>query len=359
MIIKSLLDTDFYKFTMGQIAYHKKPNLAEYLFINRSKIPLDSVIKEIEKEIKLFQELKITEEEIDYLRSLNFFKEDYLSFLKTMDLKSVSVEVSANEIRVIGPWETAIYFEVPILSIIQEVYWKHINPEFRGREILSEKIKLIENKDINIIDFGSRRRFSLNWHREVFSTLLDKKLITGSSNVLFSMERGLKPVGTMAHEFFQAHQTMTTLEESQVQALISWKQEYQDNLDVALTDTFTSDKFIEDYLRSGTIFKGFRHDSGDPVIWANKIRKMSPNSKLVFSDGLDFGKALELNKLFPGSVFGIGTYLTNDVGVKPLSLVMKLVKLNGKPTIKHSDEPGKIISESPELIEKTKKWLRS
>lgn len=362
-MIKSLSDTDLYKLTMQQFAFHNHPNnMSEYKLIIRSGENLKPYRKALQRCIKNFQLLKFKQSEIDYLRSLGHFKEDYLSFLQNIDLTQVDVEVSVKqnlEIRVKGLWEIAILFEVPLLAMVQEIYWTNKYSLDDGRAVLEEKIEYLKNNapsTFSFVDFGTRRRLSFDWHKEVLTRLKETGYCTGTSNVLLAQELNLPCKGTMAHEYFQAWQVLgSSLEKSQVEALQAWKKEYGDDLDVALTDIFTIDKFVHDYKRSKVEFSTFRHDSGSPFVWAEKIRSMKSDAKLLFSDGLNFKKAIELEKAYPHSFFGIGTYLMNDFkGHKALSLVMKLVKFNGEFTIKHSDEPGKITCESPELIEETK-----
>lgn len=372
---------------MQQFAFHfikgtKKE--ATYALTCRSNHDLLKIKKEIQEEINNFESLSFTPEEIEYLRTLGYFKEDYLDFLKTFNFKNCHCEISERNgklsIRVSGPWEESILYEVSCLAIIQEIYFKkEYNLEImqktlsNGREKLHSKIKKIKDTDIKIIEFGTRRRFSFEWQKEVLGTLLKEvpNNIIGSSNVLLAKEFGIKPIGTMAHEFLSAMQGLDfiPIEMSQKYALHMWYKEYGDALSIALTDIFNIDSFLHDCdFELLSKYKGFRHDSGNPFTWGERLINhcmkygVNPKSKtFVFSDGLDIDKSVELHKRFSNQVnvvFGIGTNLTNDFDThESMSLVMKMVRFNGNPVIKVSDEPAKISCEDDSLKEKVLNFL--
>jgi nicotinate phosphoribosyltransferase len=207
-------------------------------------------------------------------------------------------------------------------------------------------------------DFGLRRRFAGDWQREVVATLLRDvpQYLKGTSSLLLARDLGTVPIGTMGHEYLQTFQgTGVRLRDFQRAALEEWVQEYRGDLGIALTDTVGMDAFLADFdLYFAKLFEGLRHDSGDPVAWGEKALahyaglRIDPHSKrLVFSDSLDMGKAIALYRHFGDRVnmgFGIGTQLTNDVGLRPLNIVMKLVEVNGQPVAKLSDEPGKTLA---------------
>lgn len=369
-IITSLLDTDLYKFTMQQTVLHQFPhaNEVEYHFKCRTpNINLADHIIEINNEIDQLCTLSFQEEELKYLSSLRFMKPDYIAFLKIFKLQREYinvVELNNGEIDVLikGPWLHTILFEIYVLSIINEIYFRHLTTDLQksyeiGTINLFNKIELIKNKiNFYFSDFGTRRRYSKEWHEFVIKTLKERcPQFTGTSNVYFAMKYNLVPIGTMAHEYLQACQALgPRLRDSQKFALEKWVQEYRGDLGIALTDVIGIDAFLKDFdLYFCKLFDGVRHDSGDPFEWGDKIlehyskMKINPKTKnFVFSDGLTFNKAIDLNHYFKDKVntfFGIGTNLTNDVGYEPLNIVLKITKCNGQDVAKLSDSPGKTM----------------
>ena len=215
--------------------------------------------------------------------------------------------------------------------------------------------------DCRITDFGTRRRYSRAWHGKVVRMLADElgPKFAGTSNVDLARRLGLNPQGTMAHEWLQAFQALgPRLRDSQAAAFDTWAREYRGDLGIALTDVIGLDAFLRDFdLYFCKLFDGMRHDSGDPFEWGERLiahlegYRIDPRSKvLVFSDGLDMEKVMQLYAHFRGRTrmsFGIGTNLTNDVGAPPLSIVMKMVRCNGQPVAKLSDSPGKTMCDDP------------
>jgi len=264
-----------------------------------------------------------------------------------------------------GPWLHTIPFEIPILAIINEVYFRNTQklPDvMEGRRRLEVKIEQLKGEGLGalkIADYGTRRRFSRAWHEEVLRTLTARLgagtagQIAGTSNVLFAMKLGLTPLGTMAHEFLQACQALgPRLRDSQVFAFESWAREYRGDLGIALSDVYGMSAFLRDFdMFFCKLFDGARHDSGDPAAWGERliqhyrINRVDPRTKtLIFSDGLTVPKTIELYRQFKGRcqlAFGIGTNLTNDLGYEPLQIVIKMVQCNGQPVAKVSDTPSK------------------
>lgn len=370
-IIKTLLDTDLYKFTMQQTVLHQFPHANDVEFHFRCRtagVDLAKYKDEINAEIDHLCTLQFSQDELEYLASLRFMKADYIDFLALFHLQRKYINVvdlGDGQIDVVikGPWLHTILFEIYILSIVNEVYFRNTKGDKSDVEIsevgmqkLNEKISLIkEKKDFYFSDFGTRRRFSRDWHEKVVAKLKDEvpDNFTGTSNVYFAMKYNLVPIGTMAHEYLQACQVLgPRLRDSQKFALEVWVQEYRGDLGIALTDVIGLDAFLSDFdLYFCKLFDGVRHDSGNPVEWGEKIlshyKKMKIDAKtksFVFSDGLDVPKAIELNEHFKSRVkcfFGIGTNLTNDVGFKALNIVLKMTNCNGGPVAKLSDTPGK------------------
>jgi len=381
MIIESLLDTDLYKFTMMQSVLHQFPGAkVTYRFKCRTPgVDLSPLAGQIRSELEHLCSLRCTDEELDYLGRLRFLKSDFIDFLGVFHLKMKYVKVEKDlsvpcglSITVAGPWLHTILFEIPILAIVSELYFKRLgveHPEVEGMKRLHEKIALIEaepdNRKFHLSDFGTRRRFSRAWMHTVLETLvktLTPELFSGTSNVLFAKEFGVLPMGTMAHEYLQAAQALgPRLRDSQRFAFESWAKEYRGDLGIALSDIYGTKPFLRDFdMYFCKLFDGVRNDSGDPFAWGEamiehyKKNRCDPASKtLIFSDGLTVPLALQLYRRFKDRVklgFGIGTNLTNDVGVEPLNIVMKMVSANGCPVAKISDSPGKGMCEDPTYL---------
>ena len=371
MIISSLLDTDLYKFSMMQVVLHHYPAAhVEYRFKCRNPgVDLVPYIEEIRAELEALCSLRFTNDELDYLRSWRFIKSDFVDFLALFHLnaKYVQIEPSATyngeiEIRIVGPWLHTILFEVPLLAIVNEVYFRNTQPKLdleEGRRRLREKIALLRDtpdfSGCRIADYGTRRRFSRQWQEEVVTTLRSGlgEQLTGTSNVWLARQLDLRPLGTLAHEYLQAHQALgPRLRDSQVAALETWAKEYRGDLGIALSDVYGLSAFLRDFdMYFCKLFDGTRHDSGDPFDWGERVlahyraNRVDPSSKvLVFSDGLDIPKVMQLYAHFRGRcqlAFGVGTNLTNDVGPTPLNIVIKMIRCNGQPVAKLSDSPGK------------------
>ncbi len=368
MIISSLLDTDLYKFTMMQVVWQKFAGVSvEYAFKCRaSGVNLSKFAQEIREELNSLGTLTLSDEELDYLSGIRYISPEFVDSLRGFRLDPSAIEITIEpefSLRIRGSWLSTILFEVPVLAIVNEVYFRNTHPETpelisEGRSRLQEKIKQIESyqKPLRIMEFGTRRRYSQIWQEEVVNTLKNK--LIGTSNVYLAHKFNLKPFGTMAHEFLQAGQALTHPLDSQKFMLEAWMQAYRGDLGIALSDIFGFDKFLEDFdLLFTKAYDGCRHDSGDPASWGEKLlahyEKWGVDARgktAVFSDGLDIPKAISLAEQFEGRIrtlFGIGTNLTNDLGVSSLPIVLKLTSVNGRPVIKLSDSPGKTLSEDP------------
>jgi nicotinate phosphoribosyltransferase len=368
VIIESLLDTDLYKFTMMQCVLHQFPGASvEYRFRCRNEgIDLRPFKADIEKEIDHLCTLQFKEEELEYLRSLRFIKDDFVEFLSLFRLKRKYIEIvdtgSELAITIKGPWLHTILFEIPVLAIVNETYFRHTAggiDKTEGRKRLDAKIRMIEDEPdnhlISISDFGTRRRFSRQWQKEVLETLKERipAQFAGTSNVYYAKELKLIPMGTMAHEYLQACQALgPRLRDSQTYAFEMWAKEYRGDLGIALTDVYGIEPFLKDFdMFFCKLFDGVRQDSGDPLLWGErmiehyKANRCDPRTKtFIFSDSLTFDRLVEIFRRFKGRVklgFGVGTNLTNDLGPAPLNIVIKMVRANGQPVAKISDTPGK------------------
>jgi nicotinate phosphoribosyltransferase len=373
MIIRSLLDTDLYKFTMMQVVLHHFPAAqVEYRFKCRSEgVNLTPYVEEIAREVGDLCRLRFREEELAYLRSLRFMKSDFVDFLGLFQFNEKYIRVARGaapgelEIVIRGPWLHTILYEIPVLAIVSEVYFRRTQPNAdlaEARRRLRAKIELVRglepDLEFKISDFGTRRRFSLEWHEEIIRTLKRElpQQFAGTSSVLLAMHNAVTPLGTMGHEYMQACQALgPRLRDAQVYAFDKWAQEYRGDLGIALSDTYGMDAFLRDFdMYFCKLFDGARHDSGDPFVWAEKLiahyqqNRVDPRTKtLIFSDQLSFPLAIEIARRFHGRArtsFGIGTNLTNDVGFEPLNIVIKMTECNGQPVAKVSDAPGKTVS---------------
>jgi len=371
-IIQNLLDTDFYKITMMQAVLHNYPNAeVEWAFRCRNGEDLSPYLAQIRYQIEQLAEVTVTHDQLAYLEKIPFLKPDFIRFLSLFrfNLRYVQVGLDAAgqlAIRVRGPWLHVILYEIPLLAIISEVRNRN-----RYRDVVIEQVgeRLYQKLDwlkaeasaeelagFQLADFGTRRRFSYRVQEEVVHILKHDfpGRFVGTSNVHLAREYELKPLGTMAHEWFMAHQQLgPRLVDSQAAALEGWVREYRGLLGIALTDCITMDAFMGDFdLYFAKLFDGLRHDSGDPLVWAEKAIThyerlgIDPKGKtLIFSDGLDFAKALGLYRALHARInvsFGIGTRLTCDIpGVEPMNIVIKMTDCNGAPVAKISDSPGK------------------
>ena len=381
MIIHSLLDTDLYKFTMMQVVLHHFPGAqVEYRFRCRNPgIDLTPFVDEIVEEIENLCTLRVRERELEYLRGFRFIKSDFVDFLGLfqMNPKYISVSPSSKgngeiDIVIRGPWLHTILFEIPVLAIVNEIYFRNTrpSPDYReGRRRLEEKIGLVrgdpELLDLRIADYGTRRRFSRLWHEEVILTCRNqlRENFAGTSNVYYAMKYDVLPLGTMAHEYLQACQALgPRLRDSQTFGFEMWAREYRGDLGIALSDVYGMDAFLRDFdLYFCKLFDGARHDSGDPFEWGERLighyehNRVDPRTKtLVFSDALTFPVAIELYRRFHGRArvaFGIGTNLTNDLGYEPLQIVIKMVRCNGQPVAKLSDTPAKNMCDDAAYVQ--------
>lgn len=380
-IITSLLDNDLYKFTMLQAMLHQFPQthgVYRFRCRNNDKLafPLADIKTELEHQLDLLCELKFSQDELDYLRSLRFIKPDFVDYLELFQLKRRFINVSTDDdgrlhIEIQGAMIQAMFFEIFVLSLVNQLYYERLaDPQAleQGQKRLDEKVQVLKhyemlqlsdvhNPPFIMADFGTRRRYSKDWHYHVVETLAKTSptIFRGTSNVYLAKELGLTPIGTMAHEFLQAFQALDVrLRESQKAALECWVREYRGDLGIALTDVVGMDAFLRDFdLYFAKLFDGLRHDSGDPYEWGDKAiahyekLKIDPKTKsLTFSDGLTLEKAWDLHQYFKTRIktaFGIGTNLTNDMGLTQLNIVLKLVECNGQPVAKLSDSPGKTM----------------
>ena len=376
--IVSLLDTDLYKFNMNQVMFHKHTNLnGTYIFKCRNKdvVFTEEMVEEINAQIDHLCTLSFTDEELEYLGSLRFIKPDYVEFLRLWRplRRYVICDTNADNglrIEVNGPLFSVMQFEIYLLEIVNEVYFRMKHQYFDLVDSAREKLVAKMNGfradvyEFNFAEFGCRRRLSREWQDEVVSQLIKDKHCVGTSNVYLAMKYGVKPIGTYAHEYVQMYQGVPGIQMAYTNkvAMEEWFEEYQGDNGTALTDTLGTDLFLRDFTKLQALcYTGVRHDSGDPYEWGDKIIAhyeslgIDPKTKtLLFSDGLDFDRAQRIYDYFKDRIkvsFGIGTFLSNDTYAKPLNIVIKLQYVNGHPVAKISDTPGKAMCQDAGYLE--------
>ncbi len=380
-IIQSLLDIDLYKFNMQAVMLSHHPDLiGEYCFKcrNESVRFTPEMFSEINEQISHLCSLTFREEELDYLRSIRFMKPAYVEFMRLWRPLQNYVETKLSPegeltINITGPMYIATLFEIYLLEIVNEVYFR-MQYDYEellksAREKLDAKIDAFNSGKytFKFAEFGCRRRLSREWMDEAVLKLRDRLKggnMVGTSDVYFAMKYGLTPVGTYAHEFVQMYQGIDSIPLAYTNhyAMEDWYDYYRGDNGTALTDTVTTDLFLKDFNRAMVNnYTGVRHDSGDPYEWGAKIIEhykkygVDPRTKLLlFSDSLDFDRAQKLYDHFKDKAkvsFGIGTFVTNDTFATPLNIVIKLQYVNGRPVAKLSDAPGKAMSQDGEYLD--------
>ena len=384
-IVVSLLDTDLYKFNMNQVIFHKHTDLTgTYIFKCRNEGVkfTKEMYDEINAQIDYLCGLKFTNEELDYLRSIRFIKPDYVEFLRLWRpiREYVHTDLSADgelSIRVDGPIFSAMQFEIYLLEIVNEVYFRM---QYDYDELVVEATRKLNEKidafnsgkyTFKFAEFGARRRLSREWQDTVVRRFAhETKNMVGTSNVYLAMKYHLIPIGTYAHEFVQMYQGIPSipLAYTNAVAMRDWYDEYRGDNGTALTDTITTDAFLLDFDRSmANNYTGVRHDSGDPYAWGEKIIKHyekygidAKTKTLLFSDSLNFDKAQELFDAFKNRTkvsFGIGTFVSNDTDEKALNIVIKLQYVNGRPVAKLSDCNGKTMTQDEDYVQYLRKSI--
>lgn len=374
-IITSLLETDMYKFSMGQTIFHQFSTYkTTWTFKCRNKDVFftPEMVNEIKEQIKDYCELRFTEEELAYLENIKWIKGSYVDFLRLWQPRYEDFTITTDapcglSIEAAGTWLNTSMYEIPVLAIVNEVYFRmnynydDLYESFRKK--INDKVRKLTDGTYqlgNFSEFGLRRRLSaeaqdLAVHVLATANISEPSHFVGTSNVYLAKKYNLTPVGTMAHEWIMCtgqgnHKHNPSY--SNWYALDAWIKEYGILNGIALTDTITTDCFLRDFqLTYATLFSGVRHDSGDPYEWGEKMINhykalgIDPKNKtLLFSDSLDFEKADALYRHFVGEAnvaFGIGTYISNDTNVPALNIVMKTTKCNGMDVAKISDTPGK------------------
>ncbi len=381
----SILDNDFYKFTMQYAVTKLFPYAkARYQFINRGQhIFPEGFDKALRESVDAMAGLELTNAEKKFLsESCPYLDPVYLDFLQgyRYDPSEVHIEQNGTDLKVSieGFWYRAILWEVPLLSLISELYYKlnHLQ-RFTDEEVIKvsrEKFDAYNKIGVTVADFGTRRRHSYHVQRILMNTLVQygRPSFVGTSNVHMAMLHKTKPIGTHAHEWFMFHAARYGFQMANSMGLEHWADVYRGDLGIALSDTYTTDVFFEQFDKKfSKLFDGVRHDSGDPIEFADKTIRhylslgINPEYKtIIFSDSLNNEKVAHIAAYCNGKIgvsFGIGTNLTNDVGLPPMNIVIKLTEAMPRnmrwiPTVKLSDEKGKYTGDT-EMIQLSKKIL--
>ncbi|MCF0238313.1 MAG: nicotinate phosphoribosyltransferase [Sphaerochaetaceae bacterium] len=383
-IIRSLLETDMYKFSMGQAIYHRFSGYKTtwtFSCRNSDVFFTPEMVEEIRHQIGLYCKLRFTEDELSYLHSIKWMKGSYVDFLRLWEPRFEDFTISTDSpcglaIETRGTWLNTSMYEIPTLAIVNEVYYamsydkESLMESFKDN--LRVKINALTSGKYNLesfSEFGIRRRLSSEAEELVVDTLRKSVFpgskFAGTSNVYLAKKLGISPIGTMAHEWIMCtgqgnHKHNPAY--SNWYALDAWVGEYGVLNGTALTDTITTDCFLKDFrLTFATLFSGVRHDSGDPFAWGDKIiahyKKLGidpKNKTLLFSDSLNFEKANKIANYFKDKVkvaFGIGTYLANDTFAEPLNIVMKVTICNGMDVAKISDVEGKGVCKNKDYVQ--------
>jgi len=368
MIIKHFTDNDLYKFTVMMAIQKLYPwAYVRYEFINRGEADFpEGFAEELKKEVDAMANLKMTKIEKEFIiRRCYFFDPVFIDFLEGYQYNpdEVHIEQEGGELKVWieGYWYRTVLWEVPLLAIISELYFKMKEVEPREiKEKSIEKAFQLRQMETDFSDFGTRRRFSYDVHDQVVSYLkmYSNKFFKGTSNVYLAMKYDTIPIGTMPHEWFMFHGAIYGYRAANAKALEAWVDAYQGSLGITLTDTYTTDIFYQQFsLKQAKLFDGVRWDSGDPLAFTDQTiefyeqNRIDPLSKtIVYSDSLNLERVREIKAYVNGRIhdaYGIGTFFTNDVGAKPLNMVIKLsqVKFDGQHkfqyAVKLSDAPGK------------------
>lgn len=384
-LITSLLWTDLYKITMGQAVFRNYHDiLARYDFINRghTQFPKDFA-ERLRNQVNGMADIKLKNDEFYYLKKkCTYLNPLFLDWFRNFRFNPAEVKIDQEggdlNIKIEGPWHRTIYWEVPLMTTISQLYFQETGqiPDGEYKSRVLEKGKLMKEVGAKLVDFGTRRAFSTKVHEEVLSCLIQSAgmlekggVMVGTSNVSLAKKFDIRPVGTYAHEWVMGHAALMGSRMANTKAMEVWLKEFNGKLAVALSDTYTTKVFLESFnLSFARSYDGVRQDSGDPVEFAKlmidhyKKLGIDPMEKaIVFSDGLDIPSALEIHQFCKGKIrdlYGIGTNLTNDVGVVPLNMVIKLFGIGYQdgfwtPVAKLSDVWSK-ASGDPLAIRQTK-----
>lgn len=380
-MINSILDNDLYKFTTSYAYMKKFPHaIGTFEFMDRNKeVYTQEFVDKLQLALWKLTSIKMTNEEFKWLVfNIPFIPVWYWEWLRGFQYDPNELKIWLDEeghlhIIATGNLHRVSLWEIAVLCTVSELHYKQMTGVVRGEvtDTLKDKVTLANINGLRFSEFGTRRRYSYLVQDGVCKYLSEnaKDSCVGTSNCHFAMKYGMKAMGTHPHEWFMFHGAQFGYKHANYMALENWQEVYDGDLGIALTDTYTSDIFLKNFsLKHAKLFDGVRHDSGDPFLFATKVinryvqHGIDPMSKtIVFSDALTFPKALEIQNYCHNRIkcsFGIGTNLTNDVGAKPLNIVMKLMRCQmtiNSPVyecVKLSDNEGKHMGKDVELCKR-------
>lgn len=376
MIIKHFTDNDLYKFSVMHAIQRLYPwSYVKYKFTNRggTEFP-EGFAERMKDEVAAMSVLKLTKQERKFVeKRCYFFDPVFIDFLEGYRYDADEVHIVQNggqlDITIEGYWYRTVLWEVPLMSIISELYFDMTGAHPQDvEEKTVTKAKALALLQADFSEFGTRRRFSFDVHDKVVEVLKANsgEYFKGTSNVYLAMKHNTTPIGTMPHEWFMFHGALFGYRAANIKALEAWVEVYQGSLGITLTDTYTTDSFFQSFsLKQAKLFDGVRCDSGDTLEFADKTiqfykeNRIDPSSKtIVFSDSLNVESVREIKQYVDGRIhdtYGIGTFFTNDVGVKALNMVIKLTDVKVKPqaeylqAVKLSDVMGKNTGDEREI----------
>lgn len=383
-VISYLTQTDAYKFSMAQLYFHKRPNeYAKWEFKCRTKdVHLGYMYNDVVREVKHLCTLRFQDWEIEGIKNkMPWISADFREHLEDVQLKEkyITIKKVGQDLEIVaeGPQQQVFWFEIYILQIIQHLWFKgeKVNWDIAKTNLSNVAKKWNEATragiKFTVSDFGIRRSIDEAWNEYMVCYLRDNcPCFVGTSNVYLAIKCNVKPIGTFAHELYAVYQGLkdVPVAMAQTQVLEDWTKEYRGDLGIALSDNFGFRAFLRDFDKYyAKLYDGCRHDSGDPITWGEMLIEhytklgIDPKTKIgCWSDSLDADKAIEIAKHFNGRLivaFGIGTFLSATIcgtKKKPLSMVMKVIEVNGKPVVKLSDSAGKTMCHDNKYIEYVK-----
>jgi nicotinate phosphoribosyltransferase len=377
MIIRSFTDNDLYKFSVMLAIQKLYPEaVVRYRFFNRGETSFPEGFAEALKvEVKNMADLKLSKQEKLFIeKRCYFFDPVFIDFLEGYTYNPDEVKITQTggnlDIQIEGYWYRTVLWEVPLMALISELYFRMTGFSPADDYISKTVYKAEKLRDLNAdySDFGTRRRFSFDVHDRVVKTLKENSgdNFKGTSNVYLAMTYNTIPIGTMPHEWFMYHGAVYGYRAATAKALDAWVDVFQGSLGITLTDTYTSDMFFQSFgLKHAKLFDGVRCDSGDPIEFADRVvgfyrkNRIDPASKtIVYSDSLNVDEVGRIKRHVANRIhdtYGIGTFFTNDVGATPLNMVIKLTQVRINPerdyfdAIKLSDVRGKNTGDSNEI----------
>lgn len=374
--IRSILDTDTYTFSLQNAILELFPDaIAEYRFFNRGKHAFTpSLVAELKAQInEHFPCLALTQDEYKWFKDkCKYLKPWYFEYLKNYRFNPNEVKIvqdSDFSLIVRGPWHSTIMWEVPLLATSSDLYFKMVDKNWTrdGQvEKINQKATILSYNDCKVSDMSTRRRRDFETQDMVVEEMKKYPCFVGTSNPYLAMKYDVIPIGTMSHQWTQAMQALESIRHCNYYAMHNWIRVFGTSLGTMLTDTVTTNCFLKDFNpRFSNLFAGTRNDSGDEFEYVDKLVKhyngfkIQPMSKnIIFSNSLTVAKAVAIRKYCEGKInaaFGVGNHLGNDFQNSPApNMVIKLWSMNDIPTVKLSDDVGKVTGDKDAV--RVTKW---